>query len=197
MADLSPITQSVLSAIQEVSPAPADEIASVALRAMVKELVKDDPSFKTIDKEVIEREPSEGQGSDNFPAISRGKSDGKSREEPEGPEKDAPLTTDLFWRRFAKLHYNTTVDAVIHSLGLVIPPEGRPPSFVSTDKSPEHANFIVHTTETPEVWLLFDGCSSRRSTTAEVLQAAREKYISKGTPTGDALRRWIALWQPS
>ena len=55
MADLSLITQSVLSAIQEVSPAPADEIASVALRAMVEELVKDDPSFKTIDEELLVR----------------------------------------------------------------------------------------------------------------------------------------------
>jgi menaquinone-dependent protoporphyrinogen IX oxidase len=39
MADLSPQAQAVLDAVKEISPAPADEIAAVALRAVAMEVV--------------------------------------------------------------------------------------------------------------------------------------------------------------
>jgi hypothetical protein len=38
MSELSPAAQAVLDAIREVSPAPADEIASAALRAAADQL---------------------------------------------------------------------------------------------------------------------------------------------------------------
>ena len=41
MTDLSPTAQAVLNAIKAVSPAPADEIAAVALRAVAEWVIPD------------------------------------------------------------------------------------------------------------------------------------------------------------
>jgi hypothetical protein len=38
MIDLSPAAQAVINAVLEICPAPADEIAAAALRAVVQEL---------------------------------------------------------------------------------------------------------------------------------------------------------------
>ena len=38
MTDLSPAAQAVLDAVKEICPAPADEIAAAALRAVVDQL---------------------------------------------------------------------------------------------------------------------------------------------------------------
>lgn len=99
------------------------------------------------------------------------------------------------WKRFARLQYDLTVDTVILALGLEIPAEGRPATF-SAGRHPEHGSFSVTATDIPGVWLLFDGSGSCLRQTDAVLAAARQKLLTKGTPTGDALRRWIALWEP-
>ena len=42
MTELSPAASAVLQAITEISPAPADEIAAAALRAITDQVVPDD-----------------------------------------------------------------------------------------------------------------------------------------------------------
>ena len=103
--------------------------------------------------------------------------------------------TALTWAHFARVHYSATVDSVVLALGLEIPLEGRPWQFVA-GPHPEYGSghFSVQVTDSPGQWVLFsEGASSIRSTD-DVLAAARRSYLTKGTPTGDALRRWMALW---
>lgn len=104
-------------------------------------------------------------------------------------------SSSLTWARFARLHYDLTVDSVVIALGLEIPPEGRPRTFVA-GHHPEHGYFQVTASDNPGSWLLNKGSESYYRDTKAVLTAANNRYLSKGTATGDALRRWMALWEP-
>lgn len=99
------------------------------------------------------------------------------------------------WTRFSKLTYTREVHDVVMALGLEIPSEGWPRSFLSRSGS---RVFSVHR-RGPDNWLVGwqSGChlSSEFLTTAQTRTMASAQFLTKGTPTGDALRYWLNLWE--
>jgi hypothetical protein len=103
------------------------------------------------------------------------------------------------WKRFSSLNYDVTVDTVIVSLGLEIPLEGRPHTFVSGFALgyPPIDSLIVKSTDTEGLFVVFHEGASSMMDTDSLLAVSRRAKITKGTATGDALRRWISLWTPN
>lgn len=103
------------------------------------------------------------------------------------------------WKRFSQLQYDVTVDAVVVALGLEVPPEGRPHSFVSGFPlgHPPIDSLIVKSTDTAGLFVVFHQGASSMMETDGLLATARKAKITKGTATGDALRRWIQMWSPT
>ena len=102
------------------------------------------------------------------------------------------------WKSFSKLDYDVTVDAVVVALDLEIPDEGRPRCFKSgfTRRSANDKDLlIVQATDVPGIWVLFEepGVTCLVSTD-DLVKRANKVKITKGTSTGDAFRRWLALW---
>lgn len=89
------------------------------------------------------------------------------------------------WRQFREIPYDATVARVIRALGVEPPPEGRPNSFHGP------ARFSAWRT-TDGAWVVRDGAESRPvDGPGDVLRAAR---LPASTPSGDALRQWLAWW---
>jgi hypothetical protein len=90
------------------------------------------------------------------------------------------------WPQFARIPFDSTVAAVVRALGVEIPPEGRPRSFMGP------AGFIAHHTSDGR-WLVRDGRAARYVDDGPD-EVRRVANLSQGTPSGDALRQWLAWW---
>lgn len=89
------------------------------------------------------------------------------------------------WRQFSRIPWDSTVADVVRVLGVEVPPEGRPVSFIC-------GGFIAaHTSAGLWVVMSREGGSRYVDGPREVLKAAK---LAKGTPSGDALRQWLEMW---
>lgn len=89
------------------------------------------------------------------------------------------------WRQFREIPYDATVARVIRALAVEVPPDGRPTSFHGP------ARFAAWRT-TDGAWVVREGSVSRPvAAPSDVIKAAR---LPASTPSGDALRQWLAWW---
>lgn len=100
------------------------------------------------------------------------------------------------WSRFAKLPFTREVHDVVVALGLEIPPEGLPLLFLHNTGD---GQFFSVKRNGPDSWLIataqgVDGGLRSQLTTDETKRKASSWFLTKGTPSGDALRYWLALW---
>jgi sarcosine oxidase gamma subunit len=101
------------------------------------------------------------------------------------------------WTSFSKLPFTRAVHDVVMALGLEIPPEGRPHLFLHNTGD---GQFFSVKREGPDRWLIATtegvdvGLRSQLATN-ETRKKASSWFLTKGTPSGDALRYWLALWE--
>jgi hypothetical protein len=101
------------------------------------------------------------------------------------------------WTHFSKLSFTKEVHNVITALDLTIPPDGRPHVFLHNTGD---GQFFSVKREGPDRWLItttrgVDVGLSSQFATDEVKKQATTWFLSKGTPSGDALRYWLNLWE--
>lgn len=92
------------------------------------------------------------------------------------------------WRRFAQLQFTAEIAAVLKALDIEVPPEGRPVSFAGPD------GFMAARQEGPagDQWLVWDAGHTRFTDNSDDVRSAAR--LPAGTPSGDALRQWLAWW---
>jgi hypothetical protein len=88
------------------------------------------------------------------------------------------------WKQFSQITFDDTVFAAIKALGVEIPPEGRPRTFMVGELMAHHTH--------DERWLVKDKREARYVDGPQtVLKIAQ---FSAGTPSGDALQQWLLWW---
>ena len=93
--------------------------------------------------------------------------------------------SDPSWRQFSQIPFDATVARVIRALNVEVPPEGRPVSFQGPARL-----WAARTAD--GAWIVRDGAKAHSvEGPGAVLRAAR---LPAGTPSGDALRTWLAWW---
>lgn len=106
------------------------------------------------------------------------------------------MTSAPSWRQLAAVPHSVTKDATLRALGVEVPPEGV--SKVWDDRgirieycaNPQGvAWWVVYHTQHPDT----EGTGSPRMCMSVQDVAKAVNWVS-GTPTGDAIRRWLAHW---
>jgi hypothetical protein len=103
------------------------------------------------------------------------------------------MTTELNWRAFSRIPYTPETHALLAALGLEVPPEGVPDRF-HTGRHDVIAEARPAAGEPVPRFLVFVGGTSWvPHPPAEVAKAFPFR-----TPSGDAIRQWLAWhgWNP-
>ena len=89
------------------------------------------------------------------------------------------------WKQFSRIPWDETVATVVRVLGIDVPTEGRPVSY-------QCGGFIASRTS-DGLWVVMGNGKSAHFVEGpkEVLRVAK---LTKGTPSGDALRQWLEMW---
>lgn len=97
--------------------------------------------------------------------------------------------TSPSWRQLAAIPESLTKDAIIRALGIIVPPEGV--SLIWYDRG-----LYIERCKNPqgESWFVVDNMGPQGSSPCMCLtpnDVARAIHWPAGTPTGDAIRRWL------
>lgn len=94
--------------------------------------------------------------------------------------------SDPSWRQFSQIPFDATVARVIRTLSVEVPPEGRPTSFQGP------ARFSAFRSPLDGAWIVRNGTKSYPVDGPDAVRRAAR--LPAGTPSGDALRTWLAWW---